>query len=40
MAGFPVYMTLHLVISITTLPNVHPRTAALWYGAGGGGLGR
>lgn len=40
MAGFPVYITLHLVISITPLPNVHPYTAALWNGAGGGGLGR
>lgn len=30
MVGFPVYIVLHLVISITPLLKVHPCTAALW----------
>lgn len=39
MAGFPVYVALHLVISITPLPNARPHPAALrewggrrWFG--------
>lgn len=39
MAGFPVYVALHLVISITPLPNACPHPAALcewggrrWFG--------
>lgn len=39
-AGFPVYIALRLVISITPLLNVHPRTAALQERGGKGWFGQ
>lgn len=39
-AGFPVYVALRLVISITPLLNVHPPTAALWDRGGKGWFGQ
>lgn len=40
MAGFPVYIVLRLIISITPLLNVHPRTAALREQGGRGWFGQ
>ena len=40
MAGFPVYIALCLVMSITPLLNVHPRTAALRERGGRGWFGQ